>query len=61
VGEGMESQAEGAQQIDRAMLQLNDAAIRTSLSLRSFNQAAADLGSAVQVLEEEIARFQLTA
>jgi methyl-accepting chemotaxis protein WspA len=59
VNGGMQSQALGAQQISRAMLQLNEAAHRTSLSLRDLNSVTELLSDAVRSLEEEIAQFKI--
>lgn len=59
VNDGMQSQAQVAQQINEAMLHLNTAAYRTSDSVREFNQAAEQLREAVQGLREEVARFKV--
>jgi methyl-accepting chemotaxis protein WspA len=57
VNQGMQAQAEGAQQISAAMAQLNEAAQQTAESLHASNRAIKQLNTAVQGLHDEIARF----
>ena len=59
VNEGMRSQSQGAQHIDHAVFQLNDAARQTSISLREFKSATEALNEAVRDLREEISRFKV--
>jgi methyl-accepting chemotaxis protein WspA len=57
VNQGMQAQAQGAQQISAAMGQLGEAAQQTAASLYTSNQAIAQLNAASQGLHDEIARF----
>ncbi|AFY71598.1 methyl-accepting chemotaxis sensory transducer [Thalassoporum mexicanum PCC 7367] len=59
VNQGMENQAEGAQQIGDAMSQLRDTSEQTTGSLRGINLAIADLNNAAQGLQQEISRFKI--
>jgi methyl-accepting chemotaxis protein WspA len=57
VNQGMQAQAEGAQQICTAMAQLSGAAQQTAESLHASNRAIAQLNAAAQGLHDEISRF----
>jgi len=59
VGEGMESQSKGAEQISNAIQQLSQVAQQTNSSLSDLNRASAQLQEAVNVLKEEISKFNL--
>jgi methyl-accepting chemotaxis protein len=57
VNQGMQGQAEGAQQISEAMAQLREAVQQTATSLQESTRAIAQLNLAAQGLHDEIARF----
>ncbi len=57
VNQGMQTQAEGAQQISAAMGQLREAVQQTATSLQESTRAIAQLNLAAQGLHDEIARF----
>jgi methyl-accepting chemotaxis protein WspA len=57
VNQGMQAQAEGAQQINAAMEQLREAVQQTATSLQESTYAIAQLNLAAQGLHDEIARF----
>ncbi len=57
VNQGMQGQAEGAQQISEAMGQLREAVQQTATSLQESTGAIAQLNLAAQGLHDEIARF----
>ena len=57
VNQGMQTQAEGAQQINAAMEQLREAVQQTATSLQESTGAIAQLNLAAQGLHDEIARF----
>jgi methyl-accepting chemotaxis protein WspA len=57
VNQGMQAQAEGAQQISEATVQLREAAQQTATSLHESTRAIAQLNLAAQGLHDEIARF----
>jgi methyl-accepting chemotaxis protein WspA len=57
VNQGMQAQAEGAQQISAATVQLREAAQQTATSLQESTRAIAQLNLAAQGLHDEIARF----
>jgi methyl-accepting chemotaxis protein len=57
VNQGMQTQAQGAQQISAAMAQLSETAQQTAASLYTSNQAIAQLNVAAQGLHDEITRF----
>jgi methyl-accepting chemotaxis protein WspA len=59
VTQGMNTQADGAQQINSAMIQLTDAARSTSTSIGAFNQATSDLRDAVGGLRVEVTKFKV--
>ena len=61
VNEGMQNQAQGATQISDAMVQLNDGAQRTIMTLDEFSKASNDLYAAVNGLKDEVARFRINA
>lgn len=56
--EGMESQAEGAAQINEAMGQLSSSAQQTANAVRETNRMIMNLKRSSDVLKSEIARFQ---
>jgi len=56
--EGMESQAEGASQINEAMGQLSSSAQQTANAVRETNRMILNLKRSADVLRSEIARFQ---
>jgi methyl-accepting chemotaxis protein WspA len=58
VNQGMQTQAEGAQQISAAMVHLSEAAQQTAASLYASNRAIEQLNAAAQGLHDEISRFQ---
>jgi methyl-accepting chemotaxis protein WspA len=58
VAEGMRRQAQGAKQINDAMVNLADGAKQTGASVREVNTAAQHLREAVNGLREEISRFK---
>ena len=57
VNQGMQTQAEGAQQISAAMEQLREAVQQTATSLQESTHAIAQLNLSAQGLHDEIARF----
>lgn len=59
VKEGMQSQSQGAQQINDAMANLTAAAYKTSNSLNEFERATKSLHKAVDGLRNEITRFRI--
>jgi methyl-accepting chemotaxis protein WspA len=59
VNESMQAQSEGAQQISEAMTSLSGNAHQTMQSVREFGTASMDLQSAIAVLRQAVARFQL--
>ncbi|MDJ0523296.1 MAG: methyl-accepting chemotaxis protein [Planctomycetota bacterium] len=59
VGEGMKSQATGADQINDAMRSLNDTVQQTVTSLREVTSVAEDLRSAANTLNDEMGKFHL--
>ncbi len=60
VTQGMETQAEGAQQISQVMNQLSDVSTQTADSFQEINRAIAQLGAVAQGLHQGIARFQVS-
>ncbi len=61
VGEGMKSQATGADQINEAMRSLNDTVQQAVTSLREVTSVAEDLRGAASTLNGEIGKFRLEA
>jgi methyl-accepting chemotaxis protein WspA len=61
VDRGMESQAEGAQQISETMAQLSEASTQTAEALREINGAIAQLNEAAQGLHQEISQFKVAS
>jgi methyl-accepting chemotaxis protein len=61
VNEGMHAQAQGAEQISDAMVQLSDGARRTMSSLEEFGRAADNLHAAVSGLKDEVSRFKVAS
>jgi methyl-accepting chemotaxis protein len=59
VSHGMQVQAQGADQIAKAMVQLNDSAQQTAQSLREFNKATEQLNEAARNLRSEVSRFKV--
>ena len=59
VGEGMKSQAQGADQINDAMRSLNDTVQSTVTSLQEVTSVAEELRGAAGTLNEEIGKFRL--
>ena len=59
VNEGMGAQAEGAQQINVAMVSLSDNVKQTSRSLGEFTAAAEEMKNAVEGLRKELGHFRL--
>jgi len=59
VGEGMKSQASGADQINAAMRSLSDTVQQAVSSLREVTSVAEDLRSAANTLNAEIGKFRL--
>ena len=59
VNESMQAQSEGAQQISEAMTSLSANAHQTMQSVQEFGKAATDLQSAIGVLRQSVAQFQL--
>jgi len=59
VGEGMRSQAQGAEQIHEAMGALNEAVQQAVTSLREVTSVAEDLRGAATTLNGEIGKFRL--
>jgi len=57
VTEGMKNQSVGAQQINDAMVSVSSGTKETAASLQEFQRATAHLRSAVETLNQEIARF----
>lgn len=57
VNEGMKNQSIGAQQINDAMVNVSSGTKETSASLQEFQRATALLRTAVETLNQEIARF----
>jgi methyl-accepting chemotaxis protein len=60
VEEGMQSQSQGAQQINEAMMQLTDGMQNTLESIREFNKTTDFMREAVDQLREEIERFNVS-
>ncbi len=61
VGEGMKSQATGAEQINDAMRSLNDTVQQAVTSLREVTSVAEELRSAANTLNDEMSKFHLDA
>ncbi|HEY9750470.1 MAG TPA: methyl-accepting chemotaxis protein, partial [Allocoleopsis sp.] len=61
VNQGMEAQAQGAQQISEAMMQLSDTSVQTADSLREINSAIEQLNQASHGLQQEISQFKINA
>lgn len=59
VNQGMEAQAQGAQQISEAMRQLSESSVQTASSLRETNSAIKQLNDAAQNLRREVAGFKV--
>lgn len=59
VNESTQAQSEGAQQISEAMTSLSSNAHQTMQSVQEFGRASADLQSAIGVLRQAVAQFQL--
>ncbi len=59
VGEGMKSQAHGADAINDAMRSLNETVQQTVASLREVTSVAEELRGAANTLNDEIAKFRL--
>lgn len=59
VNQGMEAQAQGAQQISEAMRQLSESSVQTASSLRETNSAIEQLNDAAQNLRREVAGFKV--
>jgi methyl-accepting chemotaxis protein WspA len=59
VTHGMQVQAEGADQISKAMVQLNESAQQTAQSLHEFNKATEQLNDAARNLRTEVSRFKV--
>lgn len=59
VNQGMEAQAQGAQQISEAMAQLSDTSMQTAGSLREINSAIEQLNQASHGLQQEISHFKV--
>ncbi|MBD1862607.1 MULTISPECIES: hypothetical protein [Trichocoleus] len=57
----MEGQAQGAQQINEAMMQLRDTSEQTADSLKEINQAIELLKEVAQILSEGISRFKVNS
>lgn len=57
VNEGMKNQSIGAQQINDAMVSVSSGTKETSASLQEFQKATSHLRSAVETLNQEIAKF----
>lgn len=60
VKEGMQSQSQGAHQISGAMVNLTDAAYKTTNSLKEFERATKSLHKSIDVLRNEITRFKVS-
>ncbi|HEY5497696.1 MAG TPA: methyl-accepting chemotaxis protein, partial [Syntrophales bacterium] len=61
VKEGMHAQSVGAQQISEAMSELAVAADQTRESLHEFKLATEQLNEAITGLQNEVARFRISA
>ncbi|MDD5628652.1 MAG: methyl-accepting chemotaxis protein [Elusimicrobia bacterium] len=61
VREGMQSQSNGAKQINDAMAMLTETTHNTLQSIKEFNLATAAMHSAMQGLKEEISKFKIAA
>ncbi len=61
VESGMAAQATGVAQIEGAVRQVADGARQTSSSVSEFGRVASELSHSVAVLQDAVARFQLTA
>ncbi len=61
VNESMQSQAQGADQISNAMVQLTTNATQTSEAVREYAHAADDLKQAIDSLKSSVASFHLTS
>ncbi|MEM9092289.1 MAG: CHASE3 domain-containing protein [Cyanobacteria bacterium P01_F01_bin.53] len=59
VNEGMNFQAQGAQQISEAMVQLNLTSVQTSDSFEDINTVISQLHQAAQSLQQEMERFKI--
>jgi methyl-accepting chemotaxis protein len=59
VQQGMHFQAQGAQQINQAMIQLNESAQQTVASIRHSNSAIDNLNDAAQSLQSGITKFRV--
>ncbi len=59
VNDGMRAQSLGARQITQALTQVSEGAMKTSDSLRQFNEATAQLRDAARRLELEVSVFQV--
>ena len=60
VNRGMHMQAQGAQQISKAMVGLSDSARQTAESLKEFNKATEQLNEAARGLRNEVSRFNVS-
>lgn len=60
VNQGMEAQAQGAQQISIAMVQLSETSTQTADSLREINNVIEQLNQASHGLRQEISRFKVS-
>lgn len=58
VREGMESQAEGASQINEAMVHLNDSAQQTIKAVKEINRMLDNLRRSADMLQAEVSRFK---
>jgi len=61
VNEGMQTQANGAEQITQALSQLSEAAQQTAESLRQSSQAIDDLTLVANQLRTSVSRFKVDA
>ena len=61
VRDGMQSQSQGAQQINEAMMVLTSGTRNTLDSLREFNTATEHMHGAMRGLKDEIQKFKVTA
>ncbi len=59
VNQGMETQAQGTQQISEAMRQLSESSLQTASALRETNSAIEQLNEAAQNLRREVASFKV--
>jgi methyl-accepting chemotaxis protein WspA len=59
VGEGMEAQSQGAQQISDSMVPLNETARQTAVSLTEINRALDNLTRASRDMQDEISHFKI--